>query len=72
MNSATAMMPESQAEPTMLLKRIGSTVYTVAVHFSQAEKETMEDKILRLIESDPLARFVPTTRSGGSGVSINA
>ena len=71
MNSAMAMMPDLQAEPTML-KRIGSTVYTVAVHFSQAEKVTMGDKVLRLIESDPLARFVPTTRSGGSGVSINA
>ena len=54
MSSATvlAMMTDHQAEPTTLLKRIGSTVYTVAVHFSQAEKETMGDKVLRLIEGE--------------------
>ena len=54
MSSATvlAMMPDKQAEPTTLLKRIGSTVYTVAVHFSQTEKVTMGDKVLRLIEGE--------------------
>ena len=54
MSSATvlAMMPDQQAEPTTLLKRIGSTVYTVAVHFSQTEKVTMGEKLLRLIEGE--------------------
>jgi len=33
-------------------KRIGSTVYLVSVHFSSTSKETAEDKILRLIESE--------------------
>lgn len=33
-------------------KRIGSTVYTVSVHFSRTSGETIEDKILRLIESE--------------------
>ncbi len=33
-------------------KRIGSTVYTVSVHFSRTSGETIEDKILKLIESE--------------------
>ena len=33
-------------------KRIGSTVYTVSVHFSRTSRETIEDKILRQIESE--------------------
>jgi len=33
-------------------KRIGSTVYEVNVHFCQEAKETMGEKILRLIKDD--------------------
>ena len=40
------------AEPVTLLKRIGSTTFEVAVHFSETSKETMEDKLLRLIERE--------------------
>ena len=42
----------SIAEPIKINKRIGSTVYTVSIHFSETSKETFEDKILRLIESE--------------------
>ena len=35
-----------------LLKRIGSTTYFVSVHFSEKSKETLDDKILRLIERE--------------------
>jgi len=38
-----------QAQPHKLLKRIGSTTYEVSIHFSQTSKETVEDKILRLM-----------------------
>ena len=37
-----------------LTRRIGSTTYKVKVHFSDNEKETMEDKIMRLIHNDVL------------------
>jgi len=43
-----------KAEPVMLQKRIGSTVYSVSVRFSDKETETLEDKILRLIEREVL------------------
>ena len=39
-------------EPTKFSKRIGSTTYVVAVHFSRTSKETMQDKVLRLIERE--------------------
>jgi hypothetical protein len=47
-----AMTKPNEAEPVMLKKRIGSTDYIVAVRFCQSGKETVEDKILRLIESE--------------------
>lgn len=41
-----------KAEPTKLLKRIGSTTYKVSIRFSDSATETLENKILRLIESE--------------------
>jgi len=41
-----------QAQPHKILKRIGSTNYEVSIHFSQTSKETVEDKILRLMLRD--------------------
>lgn len=35
-------------------KKIGSTVYEVSVHFSQTSRESMDDKILRLIQNDAI------------------
>lgn len=35
--------------PCRLRKRIGSTVFTVNIHFSSASDETVEDKIIRLV-----------------------
>jgi len=33
-------------------RRIGNTVYRVNVHYSRTSKETMSDKISRLIKND--------------------
>ncbi len=38
--------------PLTMCKRIGSTVYEVNLCFNQDTKETMEDKILRVIRND--------------------
>ena len=40
------------AEPVTMRKRIGSTVYEVHTHFNPDAKETMDEKILRLIRND--------------------
>ena len=37
------------AEPVEMRKRIGSTDYVVTVYFSKTSKETIEDKLRRLI-----------------------
>ena len=42
----------TESEPVNLLKRIGSTVYSVSVRFSDKNAETLEDKLLRMIESE--------------------
>jgi len=43
---------ENPTAQTQFSKRIGSTVYTVSVYQSQTSKETIEDKLMRLIESE--------------------
>lgn len=35
-------------------RRIGSTNYKVKVYFSDTEKETMEEKILRMVKNDAM------------------
>ena len=42
----------SAAEPYRLKKRIGSVVYEVGIYFNQDAKETMNEKIARLIRHD--------------------
>ena len=39
-------------KPLRLTKQIGQTTYKVDVHFSETSKETMSDKIMRLIQSE--------------------
>ena len=39
-------------EPYRLTKRLGSTVYEVHVYFNQDAKETMNDKIMRLVRNE--------------------
>ena len=43
---------ERTDKPLRITKRIGSTTYKVSVHFSKTSKETMDDKLIRLIERD--------------------
>ena len=52
----SAMKPNEPKpkEPYNLQKRIGSTTYVVSVHFSKTSKETIGDKILRLIKMEAL------------------
>jgi len=47
-----ARTPEREGEPVKLLRRIGSTTYVVTVHFSNTESETLEDKLLRMMERE--------------------
>ncbi|GHU94586.1 hypothetical protein FACS1894208_05910 [Clostridia bacterium] len=42
----------SAPEPPHLRKRIGSTLFEVSVRFSEKCRETMEQKMLRMIERE--------------------
>ena len=48
-------------------KVIGNTTYVVRVHFSETAKETLEDKVKRLIREDIESKY----RSVGIAVSNN-
>lgn len=48
----TDVKKEQPHEPGAFVKRIGSTTYRVSVHFSKTSRETMKDKILRLIRNE--------------------
>jgi hypothetical protein len=43
---------EPPRESGVFTKRIGSTNYRVSVHFSKTSRETMNDKIMRIIKND--------------------
>lgn len=49
-DNITPTAPE--AERPALVKKIGNTTYEVSFHFSTTSKETMSDKIKRLIKHD--------------------
>ena len=51
-DTGTATTSQLGSEPLKLLKRIGSTVYTVSIHFCEGDSEKLEDKVLRLIERE--------------------
>lgn len=48
--TATPTTPE--AECPALVKKIGKTTYKVRVHFSTTSKETMSDKIKRMLRNE--------------------
>jgi len=50
--SAARTQGNAHAEPVKLRKRIGSTTFIVNVHFSNDSKESVEDKVLRLIKRE--------------------
>lgn len=53
--AADATHTEQEAERPALVKKIGNTTYEVSFYFSSTSKETMSDKIKRLIKRDTSA-----------------
>ena len=49
--STPAAVSPLTAKPD-LVKNIGGTTFDIHIHFSQTSKETMDDKVLRLIKND--------------------
>lgn len=44
--------------PEQFTRRIGSTTYRIAVHFSETSSETANDKIIRMIKNEQLGKAV--------------
>ncbi|MCL2817378.1 MAG: transposon-encoded TnpW family protein [Clostridiales bacterium] len=45
-------LPSADNMRPQITKKIGNTTYEVFVHFSKTSKETLTDKIMRLIRND--------------------
>ncbi|MFT9056457.1 MAG: transposon-encoded TnpW family protein [Ethanoligenens sp.] len=47
-----APLPTREDERPALVKKIGKTTYQVKIHFSITSRETMSDKIKRMLRND--------------------
>jgi len=47
-----AKTPKRKGEPVKVLRRIGSATLEITVHFSNTSRETLEDKLLRMIDRE--------------------
>jgi len=52
MNTDKTTTTTAKAEQPDLVKRIGKTTYRVRVYFNQNSKETITDKIFRLLRNE--------------------
>lgn len=50
--NSTVSMPEQKDERSALVKKIGKTTYRVTIHFSTTSRETMSDKIKRMLRNE--------------------
>ncbi len=44
--------PEQESPASMFRKTIGQTTYLVSTYFSQTSRETLKDKIMRLLRGE--------------------
>jgi len=52
------------AQSSRFCQRIGSTVFTVNIHFKEDSKESLEDKMYRMMQSDLQANMPPALNNG--------
>jgi hypothetical protein len=52
MNTDKTTTATAKTEQPDFVKRIGKTTYKVNVHFSTTSKETMSDKIIRMLRNE--------------------
>ncbi len=45
-------MPETVSEPAGLIMKSGCKTYVIGLHFSESSKDTLEDKVKKLIKKD--------------------
>ena len=52
MQTSKSSREKINAQSSRFCHRIGSTVYTVNIHFKEGSKETLEEKMYRMMQSD--------------------
>jgi hypothetical protein len=52
MNTDKTTTPTAKAEQPDLVRRIGKTNHRVKVHFNPTARETMSDKIIRMLRNE--------------------
>lgn len=45
-------MPETDSESAGLIMKSGNKTYVIGLHFSETSKDTLEDKVKKLIKKD--------------------
>ena len=66
-SAARTCCDNAVSEPIKLLERIGSATIEVSIHFSKTSKETMGDKILRILQgSREIEDFLGATERSSS------
>jgi len=48
----TTMMPETKPAEGGLIMKSGKTTFLIGLHFSETSKDTLEDKVKKLIRKD--------------------
>jgi hypothetical protein len=56
MIDSTASRPARADGVPSITTKVGNTTYEVYVHFSETSKETMTDKVLRLIRNEVISK----------------
>ena len=51
-SAVSAALPINDQRQPKMTKKLGNTTYDVFVHFSKTSKETMTDKVMRLIRNE--------------------
>ena len=50
--NAIRTMPEAAPEPSGLIMKSGNKTFIIGLHFSETSKDTLEDKMKKLIRKD--------------------
>ena len=50
--NAIRAMPETAPEPSGLVMKSGNKTFIIGLHFSKSSKDTLEDKVKKLIKKD--------------------
>lgn len=50
--NAIRAMPETAPEPSGLVMKSGNKTFIIGLHFSESSKDTLEDKVKKLIKKD--------------------